>query len=131
MLKIGPPALLSSETITVMKCLAIRHKNAGSTVAGARCESVLYDEGRARLPGAVFVRRQQTSSRTEGRVLLSGTKSAVYGVSPCCTMKAVLGFLELYLHDAPDDEDDSLSIDAASVRFGRPFCPGRSLLSTA
>jgi len=47
-LKIGPPALLSSETITVMKCLAIRHKNAGSTVAGARCESVLYDEGGAR-----------------------------------------------------------------------------------
>jgi len=45
-------------------------------------------------------------------------------------MKAVLGFLELYLHDAPDDDDDSLSIDAASVRFGRPFCPGRSLLST-
>jgi len=31
-----------------------------------------------------------------------------------CTMKAVLGFLELYLHDAPDDDDDSLSIDAAS-----------------
>jgi len=38
----------------------------------------------------------------------------VRGVSPCCTMKAVLGFLELYLHDAPDDDDDSLSIDAAS-----------------
>ena len=29
-------------------------------------------------------------------------------------MKAVLGFLELYLHDAPDEEEDSLSIDAAS-----------------
>jgi len=29
-------------------------------------------------------------------------------------MKAVLGFLELYLHDAPDDDEDSLSIDAAS-----------------
>jgi len=29
-------------------------------------------------------------------------------------MKAVLGFLELYLHDAPDEDDDSLSIDAAS-----------------
>jgi len=29
-------------------------------------------------------------------------------------MKAVLGFLELYLHDAPDDEEDNLSIDAAS-----------------
>jgi len=68
--------------------------------------------------------------RTFWPSLLSGTKSAVYGVSPCCTMKAVLGFLELYLHDAPDDDDDSLSIDAASVRFGRPFCPGRSLLST-
>jgi len=38
----------------------------------------------------------------------------VRGVSPCCTMKAVLGFLELYLHDAPDDDEDSLSIDAAS-----------------
>ena len=35
-------------------------------------------------------------------------------MSPCCTMKAVLGFLELYLHDAPDDDDDALSIDAAS-----------------
>ena len=29
-------------------------------------------------------------------------------------MKAVLGFLELYLHDAPDDDEDALSIDAAS-----------------
>ena len=38
----------------------------------------------------------------------------VRGVSPCCTMKAVLSFLELYLHDAPDDDEDALSIDAAS-----------------
>ena len=35
-------------------------------------------------------------------------------MSPCCTMKAVLGFLELYLHDAPDEDEDALSIDAAS-----------------
>ena len=38
----------------------------------------------------------------------------VRGVSPCCTMKAVLHFLELFLDDVPDEELDSSS-DGASL----------------
>jgi len=33
----------------------------------------------------------------------------VRGVSPCCTMKAVLNFLELYLDDVPDDQPGGCS----------------------
>ena len=39
---------------------------------------------------------------------------AVRGVSPCCTMKAVLNFLELYLDDIPEEDYDTSS-DRTSV----------------
>jgi hypothetical protein len=60
-------------------------------------------------------------------MMMTSLMRQVRGTSPCCTMKAVLGFLELYLNDAPDEDvvdiaaaaaaaagADSMSLDGAS-----------------
>lgn len=38
---------------------------------------------------------------------MEGIRVQVRGTSPCCTMKAVLNFLELFLDDVPDDETET------------------------